>query len=157
MNDPENDDIHALLRLKKHEQPPPEYFENFLAEFQRRQRAEILKRPVWQLAWERLEAFFETGRAGAFGYAAATAAVLVAATITAEHIVAPRDSQVPARATALLPHSVGTQRFALELRPSRQRSSLSSPSAQPSTPSGTLNPHYVIDARPVSYEPSFSF
>lgn len=157
MNTPENDDIHKLLRLKKHEQPPPGYFGNFLTEFQRRQRAEMLKRSVWQLARERVQAFFETGHSGTFGYAAATAAVLVVASLTAARIVTPRDLQPSSGATAMLSHTKGDQRFALELRPSQQRNRLPSPTAQPSMPSSALSPHYVIDARPVSYEPPFSF
>src|SRR4051794_35427075 len=36
-------EIAALLRLKRHEQPPPAYFENFLHEFHRRQRDELLR------------------------------------------------------------------------------------------------------------------
>ena len=33
-----NDEISRLLRLKRYEQPPPDYFENFLSEFRRRHR-----------------------------------------------------------------------------------------------------------------------
>jgi hypothetical protein len=50
----DNNDISKLLRLKRYEQPPPEYFENFLAEFQLRQRAEVIHRPFFQIAWDRL-------------------------------------------------------------------------------------------------------
>src|SRR5581483_2218230 len=96
---PEHDDIHALLRLKKHEQPPPGYFEDFLAEFQRRQREEMLRRSVWQIAWDRLQAFFETDRAGAFGYTAATAAVFIFGAVAALNIVSPR-AIVPVRNAA---------------------------------------------------------
>jgi hypothetical protein len=50
----DNDNISKLLRLKRYEQPPGEYFENFLAEFQLRQRAEVIHRPFFQIAWDRL-------------------------------------------------------------------------------------------------------
>src|SRR2546429_429987 len=100
MNTPEKDDIHTLLRLKRYEQPPPAYFENFLAEFQKRQRAEMLKRSVWQLARDRVQAFFETDRNGAIGYATAMAVVLVAAAITAVNIVSPHNSATAHRAMA---------------------------------------------------------
>jgi hypothetical protein len=52
--DMDNNDISKLLRLKRYEQPPAEYFENFLAEFQLRQRAEVIHRPFFQIAWDRL-------------------------------------------------------------------------------------------------------
>ena len=50
--------ISRLLRLKRYEQPSPEYFENFLAEFQLRQRAEVIHRPFWKIAWDRLAPIF---------------------------------------------------------------------------------------------------
>lgn len=50
----DNEHISKLLRLKRYEQPPAEYFDNFLAEFQLRQRAEVIHRPFFQIAWDRL-------------------------------------------------------------------------------------------------------
>lgn len=50
--------ISRLLRLKRYEQPSPEYFENFLAEFQLRQRAEVIHRPFWKIAWDRFAPIF---------------------------------------------------------------------------------------------------
>jgi hypothetical protein len=44
--DPRGDEIGRLLRLKRYEQPPPGYFENFLREFRRRQRDESLRRSI---------------------------------------------------------------------------------------------------------------
>jgi hypothetical protein len=41
-----NDEIARLLRLKRYEQPPASYYENFLSEFRRRQRDELLRQPV---------------------------------------------------------------------------------------------------------------
>ena len=54
--DDEFQDLQRLLRLKRHETPPPAYFEDFMAEFHRRQREELLRRPLWRLALDRLEA-----------------------------------------------------------------------------------------------------
>ena len=42
----DDDDTALLLRLKRDEQPPPDYFENFLSEFRRLQRDEFLRQPV---------------------------------------------------------------------------------------------------------------
>jgi len=50
--------LQALLRLKRYEQPPAGYFENLLDRIHRRQREELLRRPAWQIALERVRAFF---------------------------------------------------------------------------------------------------
>ena len=42
MDEFDDNEIGRLLRLKRYEQPPPGYFENFLHEFHRRQRDELL-------------------------------------------------------------------------------------------------------------------
>ena len=52
-----NDEIARLLRLKRYEQPPPAYFENFLSEFRRRQRDELLRQPLWRNCFERAQGF----------------------------------------------------------------------------------------------------
>src|SRR4030095_13844673 len=49
MDNFDDNEIGKLLRLKKYEQPPPGYFENFLHEFHRRQRDELLRQPVWSV------------------------------------------------------------------------------------------------------------
>src|SRR5205809_2312271 len=54
-----DDEIRRLLRLKRYEQPPPDYFENFLYEFRRRQRQrdELLRQPIWRICLRRAEGF----------------------------------------------------------------------------------------------------
>ena len=52
-----DDDIAQLLRLKRYEQPPASYYENFLSEFRRRQRDELLRQPVWRICFERAHGF----------------------------------------------------------------------------------------------------
>lgn len=62
-NQPLNEQqLQALLRLKKHEQPPPGYFDDLLLAVQRRQREEMLRRPAWALMAERVGAFFASLR-----------------------------------------------------------------------------------------------
>jgi hypothetical protein len=53
----DDDDIALLLRLKRDEQPPASYYENFLSEFRRRQRDEVLRQPVWRICFERTHGF----------------------------------------------------------------------------------------------------
>jgi hypothetical protein len=58
--DPSGDDqIRRLLRLKRYEKPPPDYFENFLHEFHRRQRErdELFRQPIWRICVECAERF----------------------------------------------------------------------------------------------------
>src|SRR2546430_10442430 len=54
-----DDKIARLLRLKRYEQPPPDYFENFLHEFHRRQRErhELFPQPFWRICVECAEDF----------------------------------------------------------------------------------------------------
>ena len=55
--DPIDEDIAQLLRFKRYEQPPASYYENFLSEFRRRQRDQLLRQPVWRTCCERAHGF----------------------------------------------------------------------------------------------------
>ena len=82
MNEFDDNEIAKLLRLKRYEQPPPGYFENFLHEFHRRQRDEILRQPLWRICLERAHGFMLRLDARALAsYPAAVAAVLVCAAV----------------------------------------------------------------------------
>ena len=58
MNQSEEEDIQKLIRLKRHESPPEGYFEDFLEEFQTRQRGELLKQSSFGLFKDRLGTWF---------------------------------------------------------------------------------------------------
>src|SRR6202030_4090923 len=112
--DPLNEEqIGKLLRLKKFEQPPPAYFDNFLHEFHRRQRDELLKQPVWRIALQRAQDFmFRLNLPGLASYPAlATALVICAAVISLKVYQAPETTNVaaqnraPVDATTPLPDS----------------------------------------------------
>ena len=66
----EDANLSKLLHLKRYEQPPPGYFDDFLREFQRRQRAELLRRPAWAVFWDRIASIAPTFRVPQFAYAA---------------------------------------------------------------------------------------
>jgi len=55
-------DLQTLLRMKRHETPGPEYFENMLGEFHRRQREELLRKSAWMIWKDQTEAFFASIR-----------------------------------------------------------------------------------------------
>src|SRR5471032_1827099 len=69
--------LSALLRIKRFEQPPPQYFDRLLQEVHRRQRTELLRRPLWKIAAERVQTFFSEHSMGHLSYAGALASALV--------------------------------------------------------------------------------
>ena len=73
------DDIAQLLRFKRYEQPPASYYENFLSEFRRRQRDELLRQPVWRICFERAHGF--ALRHNVHPYPAGVAAVVACAAV----------------------------------------------------------------------------
>jgi hypothetical protein len=72
--------IAGLLRLKRYEQPPPGYFENFLHEFRRRQRQrdELLREPLWSICVDRARHFVFRHNVRPLAYYSAAAAAVVA-------------------------------------------------------------------------------
>jgi hypothetical protein len=152
----DHENISRLLRLKRFEQPPPEYFEDFLREFKHRQRSQLLREPAWRIAWDRLCAFFGEQAPARLGYGLASTAVLMAAAITsinilqthpAEEVAASAPAQLPAAQTASLNLNTEVQ----------QLPDLPSIASRTAHTASFSTPRYVMDARPVSYEPPSSF
>ena len=139
-----NTDIHKLLRLKRYEHPTPDYFERFLDEFHERQRAELLRQPTWSLLWERVSGVFSDFAVPRLAYAGVAAA---AGVLSAIILVTQQDSGTTAPSFALndprptvhvLPPGNGDVRLPVSSR-------------------SEFPPHYVLEARPVSYESPYSF
>ena len=160
---PDENDIRNLLKLKRYEQPPPEYFENFLREFQHRQRADLIREPLWKIAFHRVQAFFNEPVMSQFAYAGATAAVLLVAGIASVQILHNGNTgstNFVAQTNAAVPSHVAQNQINMGLDPRIRLADWNSPSSQmvyPGLRTTASNPHYVIDARPVSYEPPSSF
>ena len=168
----DDNEIGTLLRLKRYEQPPPGYFENFLHEFHRRQRDELLRQPIWSVMWQRLsDSLFRLNIRSLTSMPAAAAAVLVcAAVISFKMYQAPQSPSVGmADPSAVAPHQsvidqITTERTANYITlgsPIPTRSLGPDLSRQLNerayTHRATAPPRYVLDRLPVSYEPSFNF
>jgi len=165
-----DEEIGKLLRLKRHEQPPPGYFDNFLHEFHRRQRAELLKQPLWRIALQRAHDFmFQLNVPSLTSYPAAAAAVMVcAAVLTLNVYRAPETNGGPTVAVVqpAIPVTAATAdddgpALSLSAPVSRTRPiaaqtfRMPEPSAQ--THGRAATPRYVLDSTPVSYEASLRF
>jgi hypothetical protein len=135
--------IQKLIRLKRYEQPPEDYFEDFLLEFQRRQRAEMLQRPAWQIMWERANLWLEGFRVPAFAYAS----ILV----TALGITGFMMNSQSGVTAAIANNSSSNPAAAANV-------ASTGPVAGSSVAQVSTAPHsYVLEKRPVSYDAPFSF
>ena len=158
-------DIATLLRLKRYEQPPPGYFDNFLHEFHRRQRAELLKQPVWRIALQRVQDYmFQLNLSTLTSYpAAATAVVVCAAVLTLKVYQAPdagMTNVASVRVEEQTPLQVADADASWSLsRPVVTRDSglFRNVSEGVQTHRPTAQPRYVLDSTPVSHEPSLRF
>ena len=130
------DSITKLLRLKRYEQPPEEYFQNFLAEFQTRQRSEVIHRPLIHIVWDRFSSLFVMPPIPRL----AMASSVVAAVFTAAFILNWSDDAEPSSLTL-------TSSGVVQLDSKNQTS-----------PSKVVSSvHYVLPASPVSYASARSF
>ena len=144
--------LQALLRLKRHETPPPGYFDNLLDRVHRRQREEMLRRPAWQIALERIRAFFAPLHME-WRHAGSMAALLVVGILVIRAVI-PDQSSGPTQSAA----AAGTH-FASATQ-SGPMLTLQPASTQPLTvqenrrvqrdPDAPVR--FIIDAQPVSYE-----
>ncbi len=73
MHDENFEQVQQLIALKRHEQPDDAYFEEFLDEFHRRQRQELLQRSSRSLFFERVSTWFTVGNKMRFVYAGGAA------------------------------------------------------------------------------------
>jgi hypothetical protein len=154
--------LSALLRLKRYEQPPAEYFDQLLKDIHRRQRTELLRRPLWRIALDRAQTFFSEHSMGSLSYAGAMATVLIVG-VGAIGLLTPASGPnkptIVASTIGAPPPAVKPQKFLTleEPAPALKLDARSVPVSQAGFAPGQPQPRYVIDARPVSYEPTSSF
>ena len=152
-------DLQTLLRLKKYEQPPQGfdiYGERFLKEFHRRQRWEESKVTGVAALWERMNEWLENVTVPRYAYATALA---VFAAIAFGINGLPTDRPVVAL-TPVRPTIVSAPRAALALNTPLDLSDLEVQSqlgAGGNAAHSDVQPRYILDSRPASYDASFSF
>jgi len=162
--------LSKLLRLKRFEQPPAGYYEDFLREFQYRQRAELLRRPAWRIALDRFQALAAPYLTlSQFTYATASLAVLCIAGALTFNMLEHPGSSVRTSAVTL---AANTTSSVQPIQPAQPMQMASAPQeltltpqiripeallGQPLQAGANRTPRYILDARPVSYEPPFSF
>ncbi len=130
------DSITKLLRLKRYEQPPEDYFQNFLAEFQARQRSEVIHRPLLRIAWDRFSSMFVMPPVPRLVMASSFAAAVFAAVFVMNWA----DDDTPSNPTLT---SSGAVQLDSKVQPTQRKKGSSV--------------QYVLPARPVSYVSARSF
>jgi hypothetical protein len=162
MDEFNDNEIRKLLRLKKYEQPPPGYFENFLHEFHRRQRDELLRQPLWRIGVDRVRYFLLSLNLSTLtSYPAAVTAVLICAAILSLRIyqmpqpVSVAVTDRPVLAVPTRTDDEWTLASPVSTRVFNTRSLRNITESAQTHHSGT--PRYVLDSVPVSYETTFKF
>ena len=148
--------LSALLRLKRYENPGPEYFDRLLQDVHRRQRAELLRRPLWRIAADRFQTFFSEHSMGPVAYAGAMASALILG-VGLIGLMNPGDLETRRPVSRTIAASA-TPVLTLQPASPRRPSLVAQPfETTQQARSARHVPRYVIDARPVSYEGPFKF
>src|SRR5947207_8457735 len=151
MDEFENNEIGRLLRLKRYEQPPPGYFENFLHEFHRRQRDELLRQPLWRIALGRAQDFMMSlNVARIASYPVAVTAVLLCTAVISIKIYQTTPAPNVARLSPTVPAQQPTQRAWSMAAPDSNPINVRQPRQHLSSPRTATPPRDVLDRMPGS-------
>ena len=167
-----DEQLSALLRLKRYEQPPAQYFDRLLQDIHRRQRADLLKLPLWKIALERVQTFFSEHSMSRLTYAGSLASVLVVG-VTAIGLMTPGSGvprELAAEGLTLPPIAIAPEaervshieRASHEERvfnlqgagPALATDSQSIRTSLPMFGPAVSPQRYIIDPQPVSYVPN---
>ena len=144
-----NEPMHRIIRLKRYEQPPVGYHENFLREFHFRQRAELLKPSFSAQLLERFSSLMDTLRVPGIAYAGATAVAVVAG------VAIFKLTPVPNTSPGSYAVSYGSTPVTIrKMQPVSLRVDAPSRSVHSSP---LFPPSYLLQARPASHESPLSF
>jgi hypothetical protein len=149
--------ISALLRLKRYELPPEDYHEEFLVEFQRRQRLMAL-RPSWrERLSDAIERIWPEFRVPSYAYGAVgLAAVVFSAWILSVDELPTNSATVEALA-AVERAAPGDDTIRLQITPD-WKEVLPQPVNIPAQRTvSSLPPHYVLQDRPNAEQEPFRF
>ena len=141
--------MHHVIRLKRYEQPHEGYFEEFLREFQFRQRAELLKPSLSAMLMERLHSLVSEIRVPAMAYAGAAVLAIIAGTAiirqepqsTSPRSYAASYSQTPVTIEKMQPVSLR----------------IDTPPNASQHASQQFPPAFLLQARPATHESPLSF
>ena len=137
MDEFDNNEIGRLLRLKRYEQPPPGYFENFLHEFHRRQRDELLRQPLWRIALGRAQDFMMSlNVARIASYPVAVTAVLLCTAVISLKIYQTTPAPNVARLSSAVPAEHATEGGWSLAAPVSTRITVNQPHASLDSPDG---------------------
>lgn len=163
--DNEFKELQTLLRLKKYEQPPQgfkSYSERFLKEFHRRQRWEESQNTGLAALWEKTTDWLDNFTVSRYAYATALVIFGVVAfgingfqsvqSVTGIAVVSP---STPSAHTS--PRPALALNSPLDLSDLEIQSQLNIGSQIANTANVDVQPRYILDTRPASYDASFSF
>lgn len=163
MDEFNDNEIGKLLRLKRYEQPPPGYFDNFLHEFHRRQRDELLREPLWKICLQRAQDFmFRLNVPALTSYPVAATALLACAAIITLRVYqgpeTPTNVAVQNRPALTAPANVeGEWTLASPVATRVTAQPIRRANDGANTHRAAAPPRYVLDSVPVSYETAFRF